>query len=247
MAYKSWLEKAKRIEDLGPHCHNLHGSESEEDWARAEAKDLKFMEVTRQPIPVAEEFKPYFGSKLHDSWLLGIERDRDKLTVSVDSIAGMIFRQEMAALLGIEEPDIPFQVNMVCHGVKYFASRGVTPDGSLTWKDWKNIQKQDSFRWDWFYEQEDRLQWLAELWMWRSEKMSMDQFLLVDCSHVSALDLTRQGAIKAFGEEYAPLWESVVERINDATMDSILYLDGMNAFLVERAEARGMPFDLPTG
>ncbi len=106
------------------------------------------------------------------------------------------------------------------------------------------------FLYDWFIEQDGRIQWIAEIDSRgkRGGKLSSSVYLMVDCARVSAIDLRENAVRKAYGDAGAALWRDVTIGSEDCPpFKGIWGMGTMRDFLRERirfhkfAEADFMP------
>jgi hypothetical protein len=215
MAYRSWLKDVRHISDLGEHLHAIPYDKLNGD--RAFARDDKWLEILKRPIPVDDEFKQYYGSRMHDSGLLGIERLGDELHVMLSCDFTYCFAEWLADWFEIELETNIWPLTLVLTDVVYMNCVRYMPAGELRWADWKkfrqfvDISDCDSFLHDWFHEQDQRYQWIAELWSLRSvrQKLSSSMFLMADCTGFCALDGRRKAIEKAFAPTVVPIWEDL--------------------------------------
>lgn len=206
----------------------------------AERKDR---ERARMPIPVDEPHVAYFGSRMHDSWPVEVERTTTQFRLTLNSIEGGSFAGVLSSLLEVEVEDDVWPVDLILHDPVYVRAARYGPEGELRFADWENIGKPVGehvlgyqFLYDWFHQQDGRLQWIAEIWggiEWRS-KWSSSLFLMVDATRASAVDRRREAMVKAFGEAAGVLWD---ELKNEPY--SVYYGGALEDFLVRRMRHYG--------
>ena len=251
---RSWLAKAKSVHDLG---HPIYIPKPVHSWdeEREERIQEKWTQLMRKPLPVDAEFSQFFGSRMHDSWVIGIERTPSILKVRLDSIDADIFAWNLTDELGIAIIPSQWPVELLLHDPVYVRAARHDPFGMLRFADLRLIksdepQKGSQFLYDWFIEQDGRIQWIAELWSYSKNrgKPSTSIYLMVDCTRASALDLRENAVRKAYGDAGAALWRDVTIGSEDCPrFKGIWGMETMRDFLRERiwfhkfAEADFMP------
>ena len=247
MPPRSWLAKANSIHDLGSHFVNPHGDQPWDEKREARA-DAKWIERLRAPLPVEEAYRPYFGSKMHDSWVLGVERTNCVLRVRLDSINADIFAIGLAKVLETSRSEAPWPINLLLHDPVYVRAARHEPSGALRYADPyetrnENRQRADQFLYDWFFDEGGRVQWIAEIWAWRRElgHGSTAKFLMVDASRATAWDGRRSALEQAFGSPAGLLWQDALDGIDvgDAPYGP-WSAPTMEDFLLRRMAARGL-------
>ena len=118
MRTSSWLAKAKAVHDLGHPVYLPKPGGAWED-ARQERADMKWLEFIKRPVPVSEADAPFFGTRMHDSWVMGIARTPEEVTVRLDSINADIFVMDLCAELGLERVPSQWPVELICHEPVY--------------------------------------------------------------------------------------------------------------------------------
>jgi hypothetical protein len=249
MSYRSWLEDVKKINDLGEHLHAI-SYDTEEDGDRIARKEVKWLEVRQRPIPVAKEYKKIYGCGMHDSQVLGIRRDKSNLYMDLSCDLTYIHAGHLAQMLEIEAPNEIWPITLVLNDVAYATSVRHDPQGHLRWTDWLHPRKYegatdcDRFISDWFHTQDNRIQWIAEIWAWREKlsKMSSSIYLLVDCTEATAVDHRKEAFTRVFSSAAALIWEDMM---NGQTVNGNLLLSPCQAYesLTMCIEARGLHLD----
>ncbi len=244
---RSWLAKAKSIHDLGGH---FYVPNSAKPWN--EKRDLlserKRQEQYRRPIPVAEEFERFYGSRMHDSWPLEAERTPEVFRLTLNSIDGSYFADTLASHFDLEIGEIEMPVDLLLHNPSYVRAARYGIRGELRFEQWETIgepvsQNVSGFQFlsDWFHEQEGRIQWIAEIWggrHWRS-KLSSSLFLMVDATHATAVDRRRSVLEKLFGPAAGQLWQDVLDGV-DQEGHPYIFAGGMEGFLTRRMRHYGI-------
>lgn len=250
MPQRSWLAKAKTIYDLGPHYTSPRGDKPWDEKREARV-DAKRIERVRRPLPVEDAYQPYFGSKMHDSWLLGIERTEALLRVRLDSINADIFAIGLADMLEIPRKTERWPVDLLLHQPVYVRAARYGPTGSFRHVDpyethYEARHRADQLLYDWFFEQDGRVQWVAEIWAWRREigPLSTEKFLMVDASRATAYDGQRPALEKSFGSAGGVLWQEAVDGVD---VGDALYgpwsVQTMEDFLIRRMAVHGLRRD----
>jgi len=225
MAYRSWLKDVKHVGDLGQHF--VPYNDCKADAAkRNKLTDERWMNAIRKVPPVAPEFRRYFGTRMHDSWVIGHERNGDHIRIELDSIEGSVFCAEYSFWLDVDlQEPLLMPVELHCHDVQY--ARWARHDNKTGWLKFAEPRfrpieptrrRSDSFTYDFFHEQDGRMQWIAlfRAWSSTSDFYRSDLFLLADCSHVTAVD-KRSNAVEALlGTKVKLLWN---EFFNQSSFD----------------------------
>ncbi len=246
MPKSSWLAKAKTVHDLG---HPVYLPEPGQAWddARQDRVDTKWSEFIKRPLPVSETDAPFFGTRMHDSWVMGINQTPEKVTVRLDSIEADIFVIDLCAELGIERIPSQWPVELICHQPVYVRAARHDPYGNLRFEDTRKIrsavpQTGDEFLYDWFFEQDGRIQWIAEICSIRPErgKLSMAVYLMVDCARCTALDLRGNAIEKVYGQNARTIWNEVLRGSDDCTPYQGIWAFGrMREFIRGRIDRHG--------
>ena len=224
MPRRSWLAKTKSIHDLGGHFYVPNSSRPWND-RRESLAERKWLAHFDKPLPVAEADRPYFGSRLHDSHVLGTERG-DHLRLRLDSINAGDFAWSLAAVLCVPRAEAVYPVDLVLHDAAYVRAAREEIGGGLGYVDWERLgmgadETGVEFLYDWFFEQEGRLQWIAHLWVQHTHRTSRpnDVYLMVDCAKATADDRCPEAFAKRFGAPAAQLYRDAVLRIDDRPID----------------------------
>ncbi len=211
---KSWLKDAKHVNDLGGVPHLKSNIPWEEEERREAVYWERWLTKLKKPIPVNEEYRPFFRSGMHDSWLVGSERKGGEYNLTVSCIFATVFAENLGNILGLHPERLhwhfagPFRVILSCHDIYYQRNADLDPSGWLKFyrielPEFKNFT-QGTFLFDWFEEQDGRIQWVVNLWI----KME-NVFVLTDCKSLSATDLREVDLTKAFGPNVAKVWADV--------------------------------------
>lgn len=247
MSTRSWLAKAKSVHDLGGHFYLPKAGETWED-ARGARADDKWLERSRRSLPAAVEKPDYFGSRMHDSWVLGVRRSDAALRVTLDRDWTDAFAGSLASVLGVEPVDARWPVDLVLHEPTYVRAARYDPRGALRYADpcgfaAEERQGGDQFLYDWFFEEGGRLQWVADLWAYREprQRLSTSVYLMVDCARASAEDRCADALATAYGPPAGRLYGDAVgggagERIDFNVWDVAL----TEAYLRRRIAAHGL-------
>lgn len=168
----------------------------------------RLKEFYRKPLPVADDHKDLFGSAMHDSGIFSLELRHKELFLRLDNIEAQDFARVYSKHIGKEIADVPMPVELVCHDVDYVNAVRAKSLGHLVWTDWEALLKdpvrQTEFLYDWFYEQDGRLQWIVTLYL------RGFLYLMVDCSSASAIDRRRSTLVKLFDETAGQFWDQVL-------------------------------------
>ena len=213
MPRRPWFAKAKSVHDLGNWFYVPKAGEY--DWERNSRAEGKWIEHFQKEIPVEERYRFYFGSRMHDSFVMGIERNEAVLRIRLSAEAGYLFALDLARVLTMPCPKAVWEVDLLAHDPRYVRAAKSGPDGGLRFTEWtdfraKSPNEGDSFLFDWFFEEDGRIQWIVQLWKEMSHRRSDYVYLMVDCSRVSAEDRTRAVIEREFGTGGALLWDDAV-------------------------------------
>lgn len=261
MAYRSWLKDVKTIHDLGAHCHNL-SFRSPEDDARIERYEEKWRARFNAPIPVQEEYQYAFRSGMHDSWVEWIKRSPGELRIRINNDLCQHFVGQICKMLDIHIPtflnttydrdidksadiiDWIAPVDLVFEDPIYVNAVRQELEGKLRWSGWENAGRQkpfqaDQFLYDWFFEQDGRIQCIAAIWSRRpGSKVGDTLYLLVDCSRARAEDGREQAIKKLLGPGAAAIWNDFQAGVDIG--DSQDKWTHAYAYIERRMEARGL-------
>ncbi|CAN1559699.1 hypothetical protein MCEMSE15_02594 [Fimbriimonadaceae bacterium] len=211
---KSWLKDAKHVNDLGGVPHLKSNIPWEEEERREAVYWERWLAKLKKQIPVNEEYRPFFRSSMHDSWLVGSERKGGEYNLTVSCIFATVFAENLGDILGLHPEGLhwhfagPFRVVLSCNDIYYQRTADLELNGWLKFyrieiPEFKSFE-QGTFLFDWFEEQDGRIQWVVNLWI----KME-NVFVLTDCKSLSATDLREVDLIKAFGPNVAKVWADV--------------------------------------
>jgi hypothetical protein len=246
MPRRSWLAKAKSIHDLGGHFYVPNPSRPWNDQRDALA-ERKWLAHFDKPLPVEEDDRPYFGSRLHDSHVLGIERVGGYLRLRLDSMNARNFARNLAAVLEVSRVETVYPVDLVLHDAAYVRAAREEIGGGLGYVDWERLgmgadETGVEFLYDWFFEQEGRLQWIAHLWVRHAHRTSRpnDVYLMVDCAKATADDRCPVAFAKQFGTPAALLYRDAVMGIDDRPIDfNVFDSSETENYIRRRIEAHG--------
>ncbi len=211
---KSWLKDAKRVNDLGGIPYLKSNIPWEEEQRREAVYLERWLVKQSKPIPVKTEYAPFFRSSMHDSWLVGSERKDQTYNLTVSCIFATVFAENLGDILGLHPKGLhwhfagPFRVILSCHDIYYQRTAELDLSDWLKFyrielPEFKNFE-QGTFLFDWFEEQDDRIQWIVNLWI-KGENV----YVLTDCKSLSATDLREVDLTKAFGPNVAKVWADV--------------------------------------
>jgi hypothetical protein len=214
MAYRSWLKDVKHVGDLGQQLGPVDYRGPNND-KREDLKDERWLAAIRQEIPVATEFKRYFGTSMHDSWVIGVHRNADQIRIELDSIEGNVFCTQYGLWLDVEFPEPLMPVELHCHDVCYARWARHDKRGWLKHAEPRfrlidpSRTESDSFGFDFFHEQGGRIQWTAIFRAWKGWNGGLDSdlYLMADCASLTAVDRRSQALDQHFGSPVASMWD----------------------------------------
>lgn len=212
LSYRSWLEDVKVISDLGDHLHSVspYAANFEEVDIACLARRMALRD---KPVPVAEEFRPYFQSRMYDSAIIGVKLEGGRFVLSVSNDLAACFSMSLAEALDMENPVELFRVDLECLGVSYASF--LRPNGEMLvdvgWPKFRppfDVTRADRFVADWFFARDGRIQWVAELRAWEGRDVDLDLelYLLVDCDGVRAVDAREAALVGVWSPAVLPLW-----------------------------------------
>jgi hypothetical protein len=221
MPKRSWLEKAKSIHDLGDHFYIQKPGEPYDPKRDARA-DERIKARHGIPVPVAEEFAPFFGSRMHDSAVLGTERTTHEFRVKLSSDSAEVFAYDLSRVLGIAPSRAQWRVDLIFHEPIYVRSARHDANGALRFAPLEELEPANkrykghtraTFIADWFFQQEGRIQSVMEFDRDSigSRGLSNAFFVAVDAVSASAEDRREQAMIKAFGPAAGVLWADATQ------------------------------------
>lgn len=177
---------------------------------RAEAK--KDAHIAK-PLAVAEIYKPYFRCQLHDSTVVSHKRTDAAFTLSFDYIGAADFAHSLAEELELDPVEEVWRVDLNFlnpHLVRFATAKA---HRGLLFKPVEEIDRCD-FLSDWFFTEDDRMQWIAEFW-----SAGGCHHLMVDCEDVSVIDHCPKLFEKHFGKGGARLYLDALERKDEHPID----------------------------
>ncbi len=232
MAYRSWLKDVRKIQDLGPHCHNLSFKKPEDD-----ARDVKYLEKwlaqLRSEIPVAPESQFAFGCRMHDSWIEWIHRDSMELKIRINNDLAQKYLETITDVLEIHIPTFlntkykwphPLEVNdwvapveLIFEDPVYVNAVRVGPSGELRWTDWETAGRKsgqwqaDQYSREWFFCQDGRIQCIVYLWSINVGKgLSDELYLLIDCKKARATDYRESALSQVLTPLAGEIWREMI-------------------------------------
>ncbi|RYG21348.1 hypothetical protein EON82_19000 [bacterium] len=118
-------------------------------------------------MPVEDPHRAFYGSRMHDSFVEGVERFGDELRARLDSVVARDFSRIVSG--GAPEAEMgAWPTDLVLRGVAY--ARAPRPDagGRLRFLDYRSLgsgkgQTPTELLYDWFFQEDGRLQWVAQL------------------------------------------------------------------------------------
>ena len=152
---------------------------------------------------------------MHDSWLVGSKRAGSEYSLTLSCFFASIFAENLGSILCLRPDQIywdfsgPFRVNLCCHGVTY--QRTATEESGGWLKHFRipphefKSYNDGTFLYDWFEQQDNRIQWIVELNLGPKRV-----YVMTDCSSVSATDLRGVDLLAAFGPNVLEVWNDVL-------------------------------------
>jgi len=222
----SWLKGAKRVHDLGG-SHPISSNLPFDEWDRKDTVNMdRWIRKLKEPIPVAEPDRSFFGTRMHDSWLVGSKRAGSEYVLTLSCFFASIFAENLADILGHRLKQQcwdftgPFRVHLSCHDVTYQRTASGDTGGWL--KHFRipphnfTSYSDGTFLYDWFEQQDNRIQWIVEL------NLGPTVYVLTDCSSVSATDLREVDLVTAFGPNVSEVWKDVLNASKTVDLHYVL-------------------------
>ena len=203
MSYRSWLKDVKHMQDLGSHVYSTN-----QDWETQDKRDQKYYALAENPVKGLEGIAQYFYGTFHDAYLLGFERADREFSIKLGDLWLDEFLEQVATLAGVEVPDIDSHVTLSFHDVVYQTTLAARADGIVRFYRYEKPSSTDYLYRDWFYRQDNRLQWIASLDVYAEGrgKMSVGPFIVVDCSSVTVRDEREIRIRAAVSTQLAQMW-----------------------------------------
>jgi hypothetical protein len=184
---------------------------------------------------------------MHDSWPVAVERTSEVFRLTLNSIDGRYFADMLASHFGLDIGGIDVPVDLLLHNPSYVRAARYGIRGELRFEEWENLGNPISehvsgfqFLYDWFHEQDGRIQWIADIWggqHWRG-KLSSSLYLMVDATHATAVDRRRSALEKVFGLAAGLVWQDVLDGVDQEGYPYI-FAGGMEDFLARRIRHYG--------
>ncbi len=250
---RSWLSQANNVQDIGVNTHAIKFNA--QNWQEREARaETKQMAVRRRDLPNTVRDPSFFGGRLHDSEVLSIVRDAQRITVELNDNAANEFAWVVSSMVGSADPPAnPIRIALVFHEPNFVRAARHDPDGWLKWCDWEHLARTDEKASvihidDWFYEDSGALQWVANLWSPCHGRLSDDVFLMIDCHGAHVIDRRAADIERGFSPGARRLWEDVATGVGLEYPGHLWGVDAVD-YLSERMAVRGLRTDdlVPTG
>jgi hypothetical protein len=182
---------------------------------------------------------------MHDSWVLSTERTPDQFRIRLDCHSADIFACALSRVLGLEQSRSEKVIELIAEDALLVRWLRMTPEGKMlsSRHEWARVSPEklatkekfslglDTFMYDWFENQGDRVQWIVMIGTDppNSKQLGSDLYILVDCERVYAEDHRLSGFIQDYGKAVQPVWEDALRSTED-----IWYTDGMAQFISGR-------------
>lgn len=220
MSYRSWLKDVTHVSQIDPWFTTLDGCH--DDYEKMDiARWDKLVEYWKHPLPVDPEFHKFFNSRLHDSQFFNLTRSKNQVTVTINDLDAELLVLEICDVLELQHPQVPIPIDLVFHDVAYCTTLRSDPTHTLRYDNVATALPKDkdfhmTFIRGWFFQQQDRLQWVAQVHSWRvpSKKLDCSIYILIDCASATATDRRLPALKKLFGPNIVPLWNDYLNRID---------------------------------
>ncbi|MFM9872408.1 MAG: hypothetical protein ACKVQS_02955 [Fimbriimonadaceae bacterium] len=251
MSYRSWLKDVTHVNDIDPWHTSLDGFNDDFEKMN-EARWEKLLEYWKRPLPIDPQYHRFFNSRLHDSQFYDFKRTQNKVVVSVNAIDADILAFEISDVHDIPQPKGSFLIDLTFHEVNYCTTLRSTPSLSLRYDNIATALPADAdfhmtFKRDWFFNQNQNLQWVAQIMAWRSPTKKLDSYIyiLVDCKKVSVIDRRLPALKKIFGPNIIPLWNDYLNRIDFPESPAYYpqFVGGFYDYFERRLPAHGLTWE----
>jgi hypothetical protein len=210
MAYRSWLKDVKRLDDLAKFLHHFprHHNDFDREW-EIEKREFTELKDPFRPACLDKASYRFFEGCLHDGYVFGVEKTRDRIEISIQNSAIEVFCNDYFAETAQEVATVLSPVRLTFEGVNYANAVRTDPEGWLKWDDWsrwrpvENLSSTDTFLRGWFYEQDDKTQWVGHFQKWNGaeSKLNGSIFILIDCERVAAKPESERALRKKVGDQ----------------------------------------------
>ena len=232
---RSWLAHVSDVREIGGlfDAPKTRGPSSEKEDDRAEER---WDAARKRPVPPGVANPEFFRSRMHDSGVIALDRKKGVLRVRLDSIVARDFARILEDALDRPPAEGPWPVDLVLHDPTYVRAARADARGALRFEDphrlgggylWDTFPPVESpnpriltrpdaagktsaeFLYDWFYEGNGRLQWIAQLYTFdrRRGALSNEVYLMVDCARATAEDRCPETFERAYGPAGRRLYE----------------------------------------
>lgn len=240
---KSWLSNAKRVEDIGGYSYWPIGG-MEWDEKREERSEAKRQILVSKPLPVSDAIKPYFGCRLHDSSVLGLERTNKAARISLFNVNASDFARNLCQHLELDEIEIVWKTDLCFEQPYCLRMAWPEPHRGLIFSRPEVAVGADLIS-DWFFTEDSRVQWIAELWKSGNHSQSTTLYLMIDCERVDVVDHCITLFERHFGKGGRQLY---LDALSAAAGEDCMFnvYDGRDAsidFIKRRILVRGLVAD----
>ncbi len=236
---RSWLAKAKSVHDIGGLYYRPKRGEPW-DYKRDARAEEKWSEAGIRPLPISQSDLPFFGSRLHDSPVCGYSRNNREFRLHLDNINAKNLARNLASVLGVPEVGYRFRTDLIFHVPQLVRGAKEGPNGELRFADLRFLENAELL-YDWFYAQDGRLQWIAQMWEHHPHK-HRQIYLMVDCVRVSAADASPAAFEVLFGPPAAQLYAEALSKQVDSSVDFSVFDGGERTcdYIRQWMKARGL-------
>lgn len=204
MSYRSWLKDVKHMRDLGSHVYSV-----DDDWETQEKRDQVYYALSKNPPEGTEDFSHQFYRALYDTRILRLNRNDREFSIQLEDFLAGHFVEVIAGYVGVTAPEIECTITLQFHDVAYQTTLAARPDGVLRFFRFEGPSQTDYLYRNWFVRQDSRLQWIAELCVFRRNMglLTLGPYLAVDCGSVSVIDERESVLKRTVSPIMAELWK----------------------------------------
>ena len=198
------------MDDLAQYLHHFPRNYNDDD------RELKLEEKMNECF--SNPFRPkhldpdaygYFEGQLHDGYVLGVERTKERVEISIQNSLLADIAYDFLRETERDEITVISPVRLVFEGVNYANAVRADAKGWLKWDDWsrwrtvEDPRSTDTFLHSWFHEQEGKTQWVGHFHKWNgsSARLNGSLFVLIDCDRVTAKPESERAMRKRLGDE----------------------------------------------
>lgn len=191
------------MQDLGSHVYSTN-----QDWETQEKRDNMYYSLRKNPVEGLGGVASHFYGIHRGARILRFKREGREFSMTLEDWWLSDFLHHVAIRAKVNAPEVLSQVSMHFHDVAYQTTLAARPDGVVRFYRYDEPTGHDRLHRDWFFRQDGRLQWIAELDVYGKGRgmMTVGPFIVVDCLSVSVQDERELRIREAVSNELAQMW-----------------------------------------